>query len=146
MDEIKRNKMIVTTNKDEFFEHERRYYPTLSDKEYSDILHGGSTYCVNCGVFYWDGCKKRCKCSKDILEIFIDRLERIGVNVKLVSNFPWVYIDEINGKHVKENFEAEHGFTVAFLPLTTERKLHFTDITEIFKLIRKYVDNESIQR
>lgn len=77
--------------------------------------------------------------GKDKLEVFVDRMKRININVKLVGNYPWIYIDEINGRRVTEKFEGNHGFTIAFLPVRADRELEFTDISEIFKLIRKYI-------
>lgn len=77
--------------------------------------------------------------EKDKLKVFVDRMKRININVKLVGNYPWIYIDEINGKRVTEKFEGNHGFTIAFLPVRADRELEFTDISEIFKLIRKYI-------
>ena len=74
----------------------------------------------------------------DKLTIFIDRLKKIGLDLKLVSNYPWIYIDTINGKKVTEKFYADHGFTVAFFPIRKNQELNFTDLKEIFKLIRKY--------
>ena len=76
--------------------------------------------------------------AKDKLTAFVDRLRKININVKLAGNYPWIYIDEINGKRVVEKFEGNHGFTVAFLPAMVGKELHFTNITEIFKLLRKY--------
>ena len=77
--------------------------------------------------------------EKDKLKVFVDRMNRININIKLVGNYPWIYIDEINGKRVTEKFEGNHGFTIAFLPVRIDRELEFTDISEIFKLIRKYI-------
>ena len=74
----------------------------------------------------------------DILTIFIERMKRINIDIKLVCNYPWVYIDEINGKKVSEKFEGNHGFTIAFMPIRKEQKMQFTDIGEIFNLIRNY--------
>ncbi len=71
---------------------------------------------------------------------FVERLKKIGIDVKLSGNFPWVYIDEICGKRVTERFAGNHGFTLIFLPGRNDSPAsEFTDITEIFKLIRKYV-------
>lgn len=78
------------------------------------------------------------------LTIFIKRLAKIGVDIKLGANFPWIYINAINGKDVTETFRAEHGFTVAFLPIKKDQQIEFTDISEIFKLIRKYCKNGSM--
>jgi hypothetical protein len=75
----------------------------------------------------------------DKLKVFVDRMQKININIKLVGNYPWIYIDEINGKRVTEKFEGNHGFTIAFLPVRADRELEFTDISEIFKLIRNYI-------
>jgi len=83
--------------------------------------------------------KNKKEMEKDKLKVFVDRMKRININVKLVGNYPWIYIDEINGKRVTEKFEGNHGFTIAFLPVRIDRELEFTDISEIFKLIRKYI-------
>ena len=77
----------------------------------------------------------------DKINVFVERLKKIGIEVKLVGNYPWVYIDEICGTKVKEKFEGNHGFTLIFLPARTySPPSEFTDITEIFKLIRKYTN------
>ena len=80
--------------------------------------------------------------EKDKLTVFVDRMKRIGIDIKLAGNFPWIYINSINGKRVTETFEANHGFTIAFLPIKNDKEIEFTDITEIFKLIRKYVTED----
>ena len=72
------------------------------------------------------------------LHLLKEKLDRIGIDVTFASNYPWIYIDRINGKKVTERFKAEHGFTVAFLPVRRDMPFHFTDLKEIFKLIRKY--------
>ena len=85
------------------------------------------------------------KLSTDKLKVFVDRLNKIGIEVKLSGNFPWVYLDKICGIKVKETFQANHGFTIMFLPGRNDSPVsNFTDITEIFKLIRKYVREDSI--
>lgn len=78
------------------------------------------------------------QCDMDILKVFIKRMDRLGIKVELVGNYPWIYIDKINGKKVEEKFEGNHGFTIAFLPIRKEQKMKFTDIGEIFRLVRKY--------
>jgi len=74
----------------------------------------------------------------DKIKTFIKRLNTIGINIKLSTNYPWIYIDQINDKKVTEKFKAKHGFTLAFMPIRINQKLEFTDISEIFKLLRKY--------
>ena len=76
----------------------------------------------------------------DKLTIFRNRLLKLGIEINYFSNFPWIYLDTINGKKVTEKFEGNHGFTIAFLPIQRDKDLEFTDIKEIFKLIRKYCE------
>ena len=77
--------------------------------------------------------------SKDKLIKFINRLDRININVVLVSNYPWIYLDSINGKRIMDKFMSDYGFTIMFLPTRLDSPpAEFTDIKEIFKLIRKY--------
>jgi hypothetical protein len=79
------------------------------------------------------------KLTGDKIKVFVERLKKLGIEVKLMGNYPWVYIDEICGIKVKERFEGNHGFTLIFLPPRLDSPVsEFTDITEIFKLIRKY--------
>lgn len=71
------------------------------------------------------------------IDSFCKRLDKIGIKVELFGNYPWVYIDKINGKKVKGVFEAEHGFTVFFLAIRKGQKDRITDITTIFNKIRE---------
>jgi hypothetical protein len=41
--------------------------------------------------------------EKDKLLIFIERLRKLNINIELVANYPWVYIDKINGKKLKKS-------------------------------------------
>jgi hypothetical protein len=72
------------------------------------------------------------------ITVFVERLQKIGIEVELFGNYPYIYIDTINGKRVTEKFQANHGFTLCFTPIKKDKEIEFTDITEIFKLIRKY--------
>lgn len=77
--------------------------------------------------------------EKKQLKILGDRLKKIGVNVMFASNYPWIYLDTVNGKKVKELAFSEHGFTVGFLPIKTNKEFRFADIKTMFKVIRRYV-------
>lgn len=68
------------------------------------------------------------------LDIFIKRLLKIGVIITLSGNYPWIYIDEINGKKVKEKYASDWGFVLGYL----NKEFTFENLREIFKLIRKY--------
>lgn len=71
---------------------------------------------------------------------FQNRLKKIGIDVILSANYPWIYIDTINNKRVSEKFLANHGFTVAFLSTKYEDKdkIKYPNLREVFKLIRTY--------
>ena len=93
---------------------------------------------------YYDETETSTKKTGDKIKVFVERLKKIGIDVKLSGNFPWVYIDEICGKRVTEKFDGNHGFTIIFLPVRNDSQpSEFTDIKEIFKLIRKY-KNEKV--
>lgn len=72
------------------------------------------------------------------LDVFIKRLKKIGIEVTLIGNYPWIYLDTVNGRKVTEKYEANHGFTIAFLPVRADRPFRFTDLSYIFEIIRKY--------
>ncbi len=90
---------------------------------------------------YMEDKESATKLTVDKITVFVERLKKIGIDVKLSGNFPWVYIDEICGKRVTEKFVANHGFTIIFLPGRNDSPpSEFTDIKEIFKLLRKYTN------
>ena len=72
------------------------------------------------------------------LHTFHDRLEKLDIRIDFALNVPYVYINKINDKTVTEKFYSDHGFTCATIPIRAGGELKFTDIKEIFKLIRKY--------
>jgi hypothetical protein len=74
----------------------------------------------------------------NVINRLVPRLKRIGIDVRLAGNYPWIYLDEVNGNRVTEKYLANHGFTIAFMPIRSEQKMELTDIGEIFKIIRKY--------
>lgn len=59
------------------------------------------------------------------------RLNSLGIELTLGCNYPWIYLESVNGKAVEGAFYGNHGFTVAF---RTEKKL--TDRRAVFKKIR----------
>lgn len=72
------------------------------------------------------------------LDTFIRRLKKVGICVSIVGNYPWIYLDSINGKRITETFQGNHGLTIMFLPIRPGTKMEFTDIKYIFEIIRKY--------
>lgn len=70
------------------------------------------------------------------LTTFLNRLSKIGISLHCSSNYPWVYIDSINGKNVEEKYGSEHGWVLGFF--TKDDGFYYGDLKEVFKLIRKY--------
>jgi hypothetical protein len=69
------------------------------------------------------------------LNKLVERLQKIGIRLDLMGNFPWIYLTHVNGKRVKkEDWTANHGFTIAFF----NGELEMTNLKETFNLIRKY--------
>lgn len=66
-----------------------------------------------------------------------ERLQKIGIEIEISSNFPWVYLDKVNGNRVDEVFYLEHYFCIGFSPIKLGQ-FKFNDLSEIFKVIRKY--------
>lgn len=75
--------------------------------------------------------------NEHIIGQFVRRLKKIGVEVRLVGNFPWVYLDSVNGKRVREKFYGEHGFTAFFIPVSNKLPVKFSDRREVFKKVRE---------
>lgn len=65
-------------------------------------------------------------------------MQKIRIDVNLISKYPWIYIQSINGNIIPEKFNGNHGFTIALLSLQPNKMLMITDTNELFKLIRKY--------
>jgi len=74
------------------------------------------------------------------LEIFRRRLEKIGVNIELVGNLPWIYLSKVNGNIVlPEDYNSNHGYTIAWYPIKVGQEIHLdSDISRTIKIIRKY--------
>lgn len=73
-----------------------------------------------------------------VLEDFRRRMSKLDIKCEFVGNYPWIYLEKVNGKRVTERFCGNHGFTIAFLPIRNGQKMELTDISEIMKIIRKY--------
>jgi hypothetical protein len=77
------------------------------------------------------------------LQILGDRLKKIGIKVMFASNYPWMYLDSINDIKVKEKTsDSNHGFNIGWLPVDVNKPFYFTNTKEMFKLIRKYVNQK----
>ena len=69
-----------------------------------------------------------------------NRLLKIGITIEMVSNYPWVYLECVNGNKIKHEdyFYGNHGFTIGFNPVKVGHEFMYTDIGKIFEIIRKY--------
>ena len=76
--------------------------------------------------------------DKTKLDILISRMSKLNIKLELVGNYPWIYLHKVNNNLITEKYLANHGFTIAFLPIKKDQKLQLTNISEIFKIIRKY--------
>lgn len=76
----------------------------------------------------------------NVLNRLVPRLKKIGIDIKMSGNYPWIYLDYVNGNRIQKEdyFCGNHGFTIAFLPIKEGQKMELTDIREVFKVIRKY--------
>lgn len=64
-----------------------------------------------------------------------NRLSKIGIEIEITGNFPWIYLYKVNGNTVKEKLHSKHYFTIAFL---NKEGYILTELREVFKVIRKY--------
>ena len=76
----------------------------------------------------------------NVINRLVPRLLKIGISVELFGNYPWIYLDKVNGNKIKREdyFRGNHGFTIAFSPIRNDQKMELTDIGKVFEIIRKY--------
>ena len=75
------------------------------------------------------------------ISIFVKRMKKIGIDIQLIGNAPWIYLDSVNGNRIKkEDFvNANYGLNIGWYGITlgAEPRL-IEDLDLIFKMIRKY--------
>lgn len=79
------------------------------------------------------------------LSSFYRRLKNIGIEVEMFGNYPWIYLDKVNGKKVKGTFQANHGFTVFFRAIRPGEPDKITDIPVIFSKIRETLCQDQLK-
>jgi len=74
------------------------------------------------------------------VEIFINRLKRIGIELELMGNIPWIYLHKVNGNRIlPEDYNANHGYTIAWYPVRLGEEIRLdSDLKRTFQVIRKY--------
>ena len=76
----------------------------------------------------------------NVINRLVPRLRKIGIEVQLYGNAPWIYLDSVNGNKIKKEdyYLGNHGFTIAFYPIRPGEVMEITDIGKTFEIIRKY--------
>ena len=77
-------------------------------------------------------------------ERFCLRLQRIGITVELMGNFPWIYLRKVNGIEVQERFGGNHGFT-AFMLHGRTGEVRWTDRQRVFIKVRELVHESRLK-
>jgi len=78
--------------------------------------------------------------GEDVISILVKRLRRCGIEIELTGNYPWIYLDKVNGNRIKqEDFTANHGFNIAWFGIKNEDRIKLAeDPKTIISIIRKY--------
>ena len=79
--------------------------------------------------------------TQDPLSTLRQRMQRIGIEIEFVGNYPWIYLERVNGIRIRqEDFTANHGFNIAWFGIRNEDKIKLAeDPKTIIALIRRYV-------
>lgn len=69
------------------------------------------------------------------------RLSKIGIEIDLIGNIPWIYLRSVNGNIIKrKDYTSNHGFNIAWYPIKPGEEVSLAeDPKVIIALIRKYV-------
>jgi len=73
------------------------------------------------------------------IKSFVERLAKIGIEVELSANYPWIYLEKVNGHNIHERFYSNYGFTVFFSPVRVGQVERITDISKVFNKIREVI-------
>ena len=104
------------------------------------FLESLDKYAFKCDNCYADEEKRKWR----IINSFTNKLRRIGIHVELAGNYPWIYLDKVNGIQVRERFEANHGFTAFYLPVKNSLPIHFSDTRSVFQKIREMLEHPEL--
>jgi len=77
---------------------------------------------------------------ENVITTLKNRLSKIGIEIEMSGNYPWIYLDKVNGNRIKqEDFTANHGFNIAWFGIRNDDKIKFAeDPKTIISIIRKY--------
>lgn len=78
--------------------------------------------------------------TRDPLSTLVERMQRIGIKIELMGNYPWIYLERVNGNRIRqEDFTANHGFNIAWYGIRNEDGIRLAEEPKtIIALIRKY--------
>ena len=74
-----------------------------------------------------------------MINSFVNRLESIGITVKLSGNYPWIYLTSVNDITVTEKLFANHGWAAFITPVNGDL-MYMPNRRATFKLIREYIN------
>ena len=79
--------------------------------------------------------------TQDPLSTLRQRMQRIGIELEFVGNYPWIYLERVNGIRIRqEDFTANHGFNIAWYGIRNEDGIRLAEPPKtIIALIRRYV-------
>lgn len=69
------------------------------------------------------------------LQTLVNRLNKIGVHIELMSDTPYIYLRKINGKIVREKLDPNYKVIIG----KYNNNIELTNISKLFEVIRKYV-------
>jgi hypothetical protein len=73
---------------------------------------------------------------------FRERLKKIGYEIELEGNAPWIYLKSVNENPIKRKdwTNANHGYCIAWsgVKLNEEPHMNWYHIKKTFEIIRKY--------
>lgn len=64
-----------------------------------------------------------------------NRLSKIGIQIEIGCNLPWIYLEKVNGVKIMEKKNANHGFCIGY----TTRPCNLLHRRDLFRKIREIV-------
>lgn len=77
----------------------------------------------------------------EVINSFVRRLRKIGIQVELFSNTPFIYLDRVNGKKVQGKYYSDHAFTAFWGGIRIGQKASFTDMSKVFQKVRETLNS-----
>ena len=63
----------------------------------------------------------------------VERCAILGIQLEFMANYPWIYLEKVNGKPVQGTYRSDYGFTAFF---HTKEHLKFSNRRMVFQKIR----------